>query len=77
LRCYVLIGYPKDTLGLAEARLEQMLAIGFTPFAMLWKPDTTAAEKHAPGPEWRAFQRSWARPAAIHAAGNVHVQQAT
>jgi hypothetical protein len=73
LRCYVLIGYPKDTLSLAEARLKQMLGIGFTPFAMLWKPDTIAAEKHAPGPEWKAFQRSWARPAAIHATGSVHV----
>jgi hypothetical protein len=67
LRAYVLIGYPKDTLTLAEARLRQMLDIGFTPFAMLWKPDTISAEKHAPGPEWRPFQRTWARPAAIHA----------
>jgi hypothetical protein len=67
LRVYVLIGYPKDTLTLAEARLNQMLGIGFTPFAMLWKPENPAQERHAPGSEWRPFQRKWARPAAIYA----------
>lgn len=66
LRVYVLIGYPKDTLALAEARLNQMLSIGFTPHAMLWQPETPSAEKHRPGPEWRRFQRLWARPAIIH-----------
>ncbi len=67
LRCYVMIGYPKDTFTLAEARMRQMLSIGLTPMAMLWKPETPAAEKHKPAPEWRAFQRRWARPAIIHA----------
>jgi hypothetical protein len=66
LRSYCLIGYPKDTFDLAEGRLRQLLSIGFTPFAMLWKPETPSQEKHAPGPEWRAFQRRWARPAIIH-----------
>lgn len=68
LRCYVLIGYPNDTIGEAERRLLDMVRIGFTPMAMLWKPETAAAMKHAPGPEWRAFQRRWVRPAIIHAA---------
>lgn len=67
LRCYVLIGYPKDTFALAEKRLREMLSIGFTPMAMLWRPETPAAQRHAPGPEWRKFQRRWARPAIIHA----------
>ena len=67
MRCYVLIGYPKDTFDLAEKRLRQMLAIGFTPMAMLWQPDTPSAEKYRPAPEWRSFQRRWARPAIIHA----------
>lgn len=67
LRTYVLIGYPKDTFLLAEKRLRQMLSIGFTPHAMLWQPETASAEKHRPGPEWRSFQRQWARPAIIHA----------
>lgn len=67
MRVYVLIGYPKDTFDLAEKRLEQMCAIGFTPMAMLWLPETASQEKYRPAPEWRAFQRRWARPAIIHA----------
>jgi len=68
LRSYCMIGYPKDTFALAEHRLQQLVSVGFTPFAMLWRPDTPSQEKHAPGPEWRAFQRRWARPAIIHSA---------
>ena len=67
LRCYVLIGFPKDTFDLAERRLRQMLGIGFTPMAMLWKPETPSQAKYTPAPAWRAFQRRWARPAIIHA----------
>lgn len=67
LRVYVMIGYPKDTFAIAEARLEQMMSIGLTPMAMLWMPETPSQEKHRPAPEWRAFQRRWARPAIIHA----------
>jgi len=73
LRVYVLIGYPKDTLALAEARLNQMLSIGFTPHAMLWQPETPSAEKHRPGVEWRRFQRLWARPAIIHRSAALKV----
>jgi hypothetical protein len=69
LRCYVLVGFPRDTFDAAEQRLWQMLGVGFTPMAMLWRPETPAADRHAPGPEWRAFQRRWARPAIIHARG--------
>lgn len=68
MRVYVLIGYPKDTFELAEQRLRQMTAIGFTPMAMLWLPETPSQEKFRPPPEWRAFQRRWARPAIIHTA---------
>lgn len=67
LRSYCMIGYPKDTFELAEKRLMQLVDVGFTPFAMLWRPDTPSQEKWTPGPEWRAFQRRWARPAIIHA----------
>ena len=67
LRAYVLIGYPKDTLALAEARMRQMTSIGFTPFAMRWRPELPSQMKYAPGPEWKRFQRRWARPAIIHA----------
>ncbi len=68
LRCYVLIGYPRDTFATAEKRLGDMARIGFTPMAMLWKPEREAAQKWAPAPEWRAFQRRWVRPAIIHSA---------
>jgi hypothetical protein len=71
LRCYVLIGYPSDTFSAAEARLRDMVRIGLTPMAMLWRPDKPAAMKHEPGKEWKQFQRRWARPAIIHAATNV------
>lgn len=74
LRSYCMIGYPKDTFDLAEGRLQALVSIGFTPFAMLWKPDHPSQEKHRPGPEWRAFQRRWARPAIIHAASAAAIE---
>jgi hypothetical protein len=64
---YVLIGYPRDTFSDAQTRLNQMLSIGFTPMAMLWQPETPAAEKWRPSPEWRRFQRLWARRKIIYA----------
>jgi hypothetical protein len=67
LRCYVLIGYPKDTMALAEHRLQQIQGLGFTPMAMLWRPEQTSQAKYQPGGEWRAFQRRWVRPTIIHA----------
>lgn len=66
LRCYVLIGQPKDTFTRAEKRLRDMQGLGFTPMAMLWRPETPEELRHAPGSEWRAFQRRWVRPAIIH-----------
>jgi len=68
LRVYVLIGYPKDTVAAADARLRQMQSIGFTPMAMLWRPETPSQEKYRPDESWRSFQRRWARPAIIHGA---------
>jgi len=67
LRSYCLIGYPGDTFAKATKRLTDLVRIGFCPFAMLWQPETRGAEKHRPGPEWRSFQRQWARPAVIYA----------
>lgn len=67
LQSYCLIGYPFDTFEKAEKRLRDLLRIGFTPYAMLWQPDTPSAEKWRPAPEWRRFQRMWLRPAIIHA----------
>jgi hypothetical protein len=67
LRCYVLIGHPKDTFDLAGERLRSIAGLGFTPMAMLWRPETPSQEKWRPDDRWRAFQRRWARPAIIHA----------
>jgi hypothetical protein len=59
MRVYVLIGYPKDTFAAAEQRLQQMLSIGFTPYAMLWRPEMPSQMKWTPEDTWRAFQRRW------------------
>jgi hypothetical protein len=61
LRCYVLIGYPRDTLAAAEIRLKKSMLAGFTPMAMLWRDSIGRKD-----PTWRTFQRLWARPASIH-----------
>ena len=58
LRCYVLIGYPKDTINKAEQRLMEAWEAGFMPMAMLWKNKSGDTNK-----EWSKFQRNWARPA--------------
>lgn len=73
LQSYCLIGYPLDTFEKAEKRLRDLLRIGFTPYAMLWQPDTPSAEKWRPSPEWKRFQRMWLRPAIIHAKNSLTV----
>jgi len=81
LRCYVLIGYTlmthsgkvlRDTFDKAEKRLKDMLDLGFTPMAMLWRPETREDAKYAPGADWKGFQKRWARPAIIHANAKGH-----
>lgn len=62
LRCYVLIGYKGDTFDSAIFRINQVWKAGFMPFAMLWRNKTGETKE-----EWRRFQRSWTRPAAIRA----------
>lgn len=57
LRCYVLIGYPRDTFELAETRLRQAVEAGFFPMAMMYRRNDGAFD-----PNWRRFQRQWARP---------------
>lgn len=57
LRCYVLIGHPRDTFDQAERRLVQAMDAGFMPMAMLYRGDSGETSR-----EWRQFQRSWARP---------------
>lgn len=61
-QCYCLIGYPGDSFNEAEHRLNFIKKIGLTPMAMLYRDYTTGKADR----QWRQFQRSWARPAAIY-----------
>ncbi len=72
MRVYVLVGFPKDTFTTAEQRMRQMLAISFTPHAMLWKPETPSQMKWMPEESWKAFQRRWARPATCGTVIGLH-----
>lgn len=59
-RCYVLIGWQDEDTDQAERRLEEVYAMGFLPFAQLYRGPNRAAWS----PEWRALARKWSRPAA-------------
>jgi hypothetical protein len=65
MRCYVLIGYPGDSIQHAEHRLKTVIRMGFCPMAMLYRNDTGVTTL-----EWRRFQRIWARPALIYPSPN-------
>jgi len=56
-KCYVLIGYPGDTITAAETRLRQAWAAGFLPFAMLYRDKDGKVNT-----DWSRFQRAWVRP---------------
>ena len=58
-RCFVLIGWKKDTIENAEKRLMETLSLGFFPMAMLYR------DGKEPSTEWKRFQREWVRPAII------------
>jgi len=58
--CYVLIGFQGDTMDAADLRLRQTWQAGFMPFAMLYRDKDGNTD-----PEWRRFQREWARPAIV------------
>jgi len=62
-RCYVLCGYPGDTIAKAEKRCMTALKLGFFPFAMFFRDKNGKQVKDC---DWKAFQRTWARPAAIN-----------
>lgn len=61
VRCYCLVGYPKDTFNAADNRLRTAYTNGFLPMAMLYRN-----EKGETAYEWRRFQKWWARPASIN-----------
>lgn len=57
LRCYVLIGHPRDSFEDAERRLRQTIDAGFFPMAMLYRDKAGKRD-----PQWVTFQRQWANP---------------
>lgn len=44
----------------------QMMSIGFTSMAMLWRPETPLQERRAPERPPGRVSSGWARPAIIH-----------
>jgi hypothetical protein len=60
-RCYVLIGYQKDTFEFAEKRLLQAWDAGFFPMAMLYRSPKLDLQTK----EWKRFQREWANPTIV------------
>ena len=61
LKCYVLIGYPNDTMAKAEKRLLDTWRAGFWPFAMLYHDENGEVSE-----DWRQFQRTWTRPQIVY-----------
>jgi len=61
MRAYVLIGYRGDTFEKAERRLNETMAAGFLPMAMLWRGEDGAKDA-----AWGRFQTEWARPAIMY-----------
>jgi len=66
LRAYVLIGWPKDSMVMADLRLRSVLAQGVIPMAMLWR-DESGDRDHS----WVRFAWPWVRPAAMKFPPNV------
>ena len=60
-KCYVLIGYPGDTMEQAEKRLLDTWRAGLFPFAMLYRNDNGETSE-----DWKDFQRSWVRPHIVY-----------
>ena len=55
IKCYCLCGYDGDSFDEAQKRMNQIMDVGFLPFAMLYRDEIGETKK-----EWRSFQREWA-----------------
>lgn len=55
VHCYCLCGYDGDTFESAEKRMNQVVDLGFLPFAMLYRDAEGKVDT-----DWRKFQREWA-----------------
>lgn len=67
IRCYVLIGFPGDTIKKAETRLKRAWQIGTLPFAMRYrKPAKSFNHSFVFHDQaWNLLTRQWSRPAII------------
>lgn len=63
-RCFVLIGFGRESLEQASARLRRIFDLGMWPFAQLYQPE---ARRVYP-PAWRDLARFWSRPAVFKTA---------
>lgn len=57
VKCYALCGYEGDRFEQAQKRMEQIMELGFLPFAMLYRGESGETDR-----QWRKFQREWANP---------------
>jgi hypothetical protein len=55
MRCYVLMGYPKDTMEAANERMLDAARAGFFPVSMLYR----SPKNETPPREWRKFSSLW------------------
>lgn len=58
--CYVLIGFPKDSIEDADSRLRTVINLGMMPMAMLWRDKEGKRDS-----KWMRFARQWARPSIV------------
>lgn len=65
-RCYVLVGYPGDTLATAETRLITALRLGFYPFAMYYRDPQSMSQRVRKPSDWQKLVKMWSRPAIIN-----------
>jgi hypothetical protein len=61
LRCYVLCGFPGDTIAAAHARMTETMQAGFFPMAMYFQ-DSKSGKTDIPS-DWKKWKRKWIRPA--------------
>lgn len=64
LRCYVLLGFDRETMEQAQARLEAVWEAGCLPFAQLYRDEKDSMQWSK---DWRMLARTWSRPAATKA----------
>lgn len=59
--CYVLCGYPGDTIPDAEKRMRRVLSIGITPYAMVYRDNNNIRPEG-----WAQWARLWIRCSIIY-----------